>query len=173
MLQRLTGDAPIEPLQVVADVVEPIKEYRRHRNREYTSATPLVRLVDAARPESDVARYFNRAVDQFLADSSHVTRRDEIQDWLRTWRDHQQRLAPIIARSPDLREIGLLSRTLAELGKIGLQALAELERGAGAASGDHAERLQVLKRASEPVAELELMIVEGVRKLVEAADLKG
>jgi hexosaminidase len=173
MLQRLTGDAPIEPLQVVADVVEPIKEYRRHRNREYTSATPLVRLVDAARPESDVARYFNRAVDQFLADSSHVTRRDEIHDWLAGWRDHQERLAPIIERSPLLGEIGPLSRMLAELGEIGLQALAEIEGTASAAPGDYTERLEVLERASEPVAELDLMVVEGVRKLVEAAQSEG
>jgi hexosaminidase len=173
MLQRLTGDAPIEPLQVVADVVEPIKEYRRHRNREYTSATPLVRLVDAARPESDVARHFNRAVDQFLADSSHVTRRDEIHDWLAGWRDHQERLAPIIERSPLLGEIGPLSRMLAELGEIGLQALAEIEGTASAAPGDYTERLEVLERASEPVAELDLMVVEGVRKLVEAAQSEG
>lgn len=175
MLQRLTGegggDDPIEPLEVLADVVEPIKEYRRHRNRDYTSATPLVRLVDAARPESDVARHFNRAVEEFLADSSHVTRRDEIQNWLATWRDHHQRLAPIIARSTDLREIGPLSRTLAELGEIGLETLAEIEGTATASPGDHTERLEVLERASEPVAELDLMVVEGVRKLVEAAQL--
>jgi hypothetical protein len=130
-------------------------------------------LVDAARPESDVARHFNRAVKEFVADSSHVTRQDEIQGWLESWRGHRDQLGPIIERSPDLSEIGPLSRTLAELGEIGLQVLAELERGAGAASGDHAERLQVLERASEPVAEVELMILEGVRKLVEAADLKG
>ncbi|NNG15518.1 MAG: family 20 glycosylhydrolase [Gemmatimonadales bacterium] len=169
MLQRLTGDAPFEPLQVLANVVEPIKEYRRHRNRDYTSATPLVRLVDAARPESDVARHFNRAVDEFLADSSHVTRRDEIHDWLVGWRDHYERLAPIIERSPALGEIGPLSRTLAELGEIGLQALAEIEGTGGAMPVAHPEWPDLLERASQPVAELDLMVVQGVRMLVAAA----
>jgi hexosaminidase len=169
MLRRLTGGAPIEPLRVLADVVEPIKDYQRHQNRDYTSATPLTRLVDAARPESDVARHFNRAVDEFLADSSHVARRDELQAWLSSWRDNRDRLDPIIERAPDLREIDPLSRTLAELGEIGLQALAEIEGTAVAAPGDHTERLATIGRASKPVAEVELMIVEGVRKLAEAA----
>jgi hexosaminidase len=167
MLERLTGGAPTEPLRVLADVVEPIKEYQRHRNRDYTSATPLTRLVDATRPESDVARHFNRAVAEFLADSSHVARRDELRGWLTSWRDHRDRLAPILERSPDLKEIDPLSRTLAELGAIGLQALVEID--GGAATGDHPRRLEVLERATKPVAEVELMVVEGVRKLVEAA----
>ena len=167
MLERLTGGGLIEPLQVVADVVEPIKDYQRHRNRDYTSATPLTRLVDAARPESDVARHFNRAVAEFLADSSHVTRRDEVRGWLTSWREHRDRLAPIIERSPDLREIDPLSRTLAELGAIGLQAMAGIE--GSDKTEDYTQWLAAIERASQPVAELELMVVEGVRKLVEAA----
>jgi hexosaminidase len=169
MLQRLTGDAPIEPLKVLADVVEPIKEYRRHQNRDYTSATPLTRLVDAARPESDAARHFNRAVEQFLTDSTRVARRDEIRRWLATWRDHRDQLLPIIEQSPDLAETEPISRMLAELGTIGLKALAEIEGTLGAAAGDRTERLEALERASQAVAEVELMVVEGVRRLVEAA----
>ncbi len=167
MLERLTGGGPIEPLQVLADVVEPIKDYQRHRNRDYTSATPLTRLVDAARPESDVARHFNRAVDEFLADSSHHARRDDVRAWLTTWRDNDGRLAPVIERSPDLGEVEPLSRTLAELGATGLQAMAGIE--GSDTTGDHTQRLATLERASQPVAEVELMVVEGVRKLVEAA----
>ncbi len=169
MLQRLAGDAPIEPLRVLADVVEPIKEYQRHQNRDYTSATPLTRLVDAARPESDVARHFNRAVEQFLADTSHRAGHDEIRDWLATWRDNHDRLAPIIARSPDLREIEPLSQSLSDMGTIGLRALQEIDGTASVRSLDPAAAQGVLARAAAPVAEVELMVLPGVRMLVEAA----
>lgn len=169
MLQRLTGGAPIESLQVLADVVEPIKEYQRHQNRDYTSATPLTRLVDATRPESDVARHFNRAVEQFLADASHRARRDEIRDWLGIWRDNHDRLEPIIQRAPDLREIELLSRLLADLGTIGLQALGEIEGTGGGKPTDSTREREILERASRPAAEVELMVASGVRKLAEAA----
>jgi len=67
MLARLAGDAPVAPLRVLADVVEPLKRYRRGRTRSYSRFTPLNRLVDAARPESDTAREFGNMVDEYTA----------------------------------------------------------------------------------------------------------
>ncbi len=56
MLRRL---APDGDLRTFADVVEPVKGYARSGSgRKYTQQTPLTRLVDAARPESDTARHF-------------------------------------------------------------------------------------------------------------------
>ncbi|HSB60150.1 MAG TPA: family 20 glycosylhydrolase, partial [Vicinamibacteria bacterium] len=52
MLARLAGE-DAELLRALADVVEPLKEYQRGQTRAYTQQTPLNRLVDAARPESD------------------------------------------------------------------------------------------------------------------------
>ena len=149
-------------------MVEPIKEYRRHRNKDYTSATPLVRLVDAARPESDVARHFGGAVEDFLGDPSRKARRDDIRSWLESWRDHREQLVPIIERSPALTEIEPLSVSLAALGAMGLAALAEIDK-TGARPEPDAGWSDALDRASRPVAEVELRIVDGVRNLVEAA----
>ncbi|HSP77495.1 MAG TPA: family 20 glycosylhydrolase [Myxococcaceae bacterium] len=67
MLERLAGaDAPV--LRELADIVEPLEFYDRHAMQRETSLTPLNRLVDVARPESDAARHFSRLVDQLLAD---------------------------------------------------------------------------------------------------------
>ena len=58
MLARLTGGKPTASLRVLADLVTPVKEYRRGGLRVYTSSTPLDRLVDAAHPDSVPMRTF-------------------------------------------------------------------------------------------------------------------
>ncbi|HEU5451472.1 MAG TPA: family 20 glycosylhydrolase, partial [Terriglobales bacterium] len=58
MLRRLAGDGDPAALRTLADVVEPIKDYQRHNSRPYTINTPLNRLPDAARTESQTARNF-------------------------------------------------------------------------------------------------------------------
>ena len=60
MLERLAGPqataTDVDALGALADLVEPVKQYEGGGTREYTSLTPLNRLVDAARPESGAAR---------------------------------------------------------------------------------------------------------------------
>ena len=51
MLERLMDEHPAERLKILADILEPVRGYARGEAREYTSATPLNRLVDAVRPE--------------------------------------------------------------------------------------------------------------------------
>ena len=115
-----------------------------------------------------VARHFSAAVEDFLADPSRQARRDDIQSWLESWRDHREQLVPIIERSPALTEIEPLSVSLAALGAMGLAALAEIHEPVAMPEPD-AGWSNVLEQASRPLAEVELRIVEGVRNLVEAA----
>ncbi len=60
MLRRIVGSDDISSLKVLADVVEPVKDYTREETAPApaTSATPLNRVVDAVRPESITARKF-------------------------------------------------------------------------------------------------------------------
>src|SRR5581483_11502945 len=46
MLDRLAAGSPITPLRVLADVVEPVKEYNREELQHNTQQTPLTRLID-------------------------------------------------------------------------------------------------------------------------------
>src|SRR5258706_997370 len=66
MLRRLAGTPDMTALQVLADVVEPVKGYSRYSAdpaKHPTSETVLNRLVDASPPESEVARRFARLVN--------------------------------------------------------------------------------------------------------------
>jgi hexosaminidase len=164
MLDRLVNGAGIGPIKTLADVVEPVKGYKRGSARKYTSFTPLNRLVDAARPESDAARKFGVLVDRFLASHSESDA-NEITLWLTRWRDNDAKLKPLIAASSLLTEIAPLSAHLSAVGAAGLDAM-QARKGADR----KASQLATLKSAEASQAEVLLMIVPAVRKLVEAAN---
>ena len=170
MLQKLVGDAPVEPLKTLADVVEPVKHYARGQVREYRSDTPLDRLVDAARPESETARRFRRQVDFYLKNGPDPALAGELRSALARWRDNHAALEPILDRSPRAAEARVHSRDLSAVSRRGLEALDHLASGrsAPAAWGEEAKsELDVARRPS--ASELELAVLPAVRKLVLAA----
>ena len=157
MLQRLAGGDPLEPLQTLADVVEPVKGYQRSRYQKYTQQTPLNRLVDAARPESNVAREF-AAMD-----------RKQMRRWLLRWSANDAALELTVAKSLLLQEVVPLSQDLSKLGTVGLQALDFAESGKKPPQAWLDEQRSFLENAKKPRAELLLMIVPSIEKLVNAA----
>jgi hexosaminidase len=168
MLQRLAGDAPVESLQILADVLEPVKGYVRNRSNP-TQQTPLNRLVDAARPESDTAREFAGRLERLVAGTASAGERREIREKLASWRDNHARLAPVLERSFLLQEAEPLSKDLAAVGAAGLEALDYLESGKHPPEPWAKERLVFLDQAKQQRAHLLLMVVAPVRQLVEAA----
>ena len=66
MLARLTGGRPTASLRVLADLVTPVKQYRRGGLRVYTTSSALDRLVDTARPDSVAMRTFQNELDKYL-----------------------------------------------------------------------------------------------------------
>jgi hexosaminidase len=169
MLRRLTDYRPIADLETLADVLEPVKFYQRPGSREYTSLMPLNRLVDATRPESDVARVFAEMVDEFLADPDHRARAAEIREWLRLWRENHDRLMPTLRAAPMLEEAEPLSVNLRDLAEVGLEALSSLRSGRRVSEDARERQIEVVDRASEPQAELLIMVAPAVGRLVEAA----
>ena len=163
MLERLTNMNDAAPLKVLADVLEPVKFYERGETRPYTSFTPLNRLVDATRPESDAAREFARLLDQVSANHA------EIRKQLTLWRDNQAELIPVMQRSALLQEAIPLAEDLAALATAGLEALDHVEAGKPAPQAWLDRQRALLDRAARPRAELLIMIVPSIRKLVEAA----
>jgi hexosaminidase len=156
MLERLTGGQPVEALRTLADVVTPVGLGGRARARKYTQETPLNRLVDAARPESYVVRRFANQID--AADWSAV------RGQLSIWRDNGP-----LPQNALLQEIAPVSAALKQTAALGLEALDFItaKKRAPQAWTKHAN--EVLADAKKPRAELNLAIVDPVRKLVEAA----
>jgi hexosaminidase len=162
MLERLTGPESPESLRTLTDVLEPVKGYAREGARDYSSLTPLNRLVDAARPESDAAREFAGLVTNWKANESEIRRQ------LTRWRDVAD-LIPHMRDNALLEEDVPLAEDVSALAAAGLKALDYLDSGQPAPSSWMTEQLDRLDRAAKPRAELLIMIVPSIRMLIEAA----
>lgn len=169
MLQRIAGSPQIDSLKTLADVVEPVKNYSRHNSTQYTQQTPLNRLVDAGRPESDTARLFRKEVDAHLQNGPRFARPDAIRQNLTRWRENNATLEPVLQSSDLGREAVPVSKSLTEAAETGLQAVDRLGLGTQADAAWQAGALEVLRTAQAPKAEVEIAIIPAVRKLVLAA----
>jgi len=167
MLRRIAGTKEIAPLKTLVSVVEPVKEYRRNRERKATLLSPLTRLIDAARPDSEAGRRFASVVDAMLADAPSFQRNQgRIKAVLSEWRDIRPALDAMIDRSPILREAEQLPRDLSEIGTAGLEALAYLAADVTPPGGWREAKLALLEQAAKPKAEVEFAIIGSVRKLI-------
>ncbi len=59
LLRRLAGNEDPASLRTLASVLEPVKEYHRYQMRPQTMLSPLTGLIDATRPDSEMARRFS------------------------------------------------------------------------------------------------------------------
>jgi len=171
MLRRIAGRDDISALQVLADVVEPVKDDTREKTApvEPTSATPLNRLVDAARPESATARRFADLVNELAGGSLKPGPEPQIRKLLTRWRDQQENLQSLLEESFLLKEAAPLSQELSNLGAAGLAALDYLDRGQRAPEAWKAEQLALIEQAKTQKAQLLLMVVPSIEKLIEAS----
>jgi hexosaminidase len=171
MLRRIAGTDDIAALRVLADVVEPAKEYDRGQTspEEPTTVTPFNRLVDAARPESETARRFGNLVSELVAGRSSAEDKAQIRTLLVRWHDQQVKLQPLAEQSFLMKEVVPLSKDLATLAVAGLQAMDYLERGERAPETWKTEQLALVEQAKKPKADLLLMIAPSVQRLIEAS----
>lgn len=171
MLRRIAGSNDIAPLRVLADVVEPIKDYTREETapETATSLVPLNRLVDAVHPESRTARNFSMMVDELIAGHANEDTAQSIRMLLLTWQDSQAKLRPLESQSFLLKEVVPLSQNLSAVAAAGLQALDYLDRQQQPPDEWKAEQMSLLHEAEQPKAQLLLMVVPPIEKLVEFA----
>src|ERR1700737_3504123 len=131
MLHRMAGTEDISDLRVLAEVVEPVKDYNRWDDAKgpIDFHAPLNRMIDAVYPESDVARRFGNLVRTYVQ-SGYMDRAVEtqIRAYLTVWRDNHAKLHPLLEQSFLLHEVTPLSENLSALGGAGLQALAYLDK---------------------------------------------
>jgi hexosaminidase len=170
MLERMVNGQAPDALKTLGDIVEPVKQLARGRMGAYTSLTPMNRLVDAIPPESDLARDFNRRVDLALAGQQGLqSQAADLRLWLTRWRDNRLVLLPVLKESYLLRELEPVSDSVAALAAAGLQALDYLQSGQKPPESWVGEQTALLRGIDRPQAELLIMIVPSVRKLITAA----
>jgi hypothetical protein len=108
--------------------------------------------VDAARPDSEVARHFRSLVDRYLANRTDNALRTEIRQWLTLWAGNDAKLEPLIARRQILKDAAPVSQILA---KIAAEALAPSKK-------NRAD----LEAAQKPIGEVHLAVAEAIARLI-------
>jgi hexosaminidase len=172
MMQRMVGNSDIAALRVLADVVEPVKDYNRWDDAKgpIDFHAPLMRMIDAVSPESDTARRFSDLVQTFTQSGyKDQAAETQIRMWLTTWRDNDAKLHPLLAQSFFLQEDVPLSQDLSALGAAGLQALDYLDKGQTAPDAWKAQQMAVINQGKTRQADMLLMVVAPVQQLVEAS----
>ncbi len=170
MLHRMAGAADITALRVLADVVEPVKDYDRWSDAKgpIDFHAPLTRMIDAVSPESETAHHFSELVQTFLK-SGYKDQAAEAQIRLQLthWRDNDAALHPLLSQFL-LQEDVPLSQDLSALGGAGLQALDYLDQGQPAPDSWKTQQFGLIEQAKKPMADLLLMVVAPVEELVRA-----
>lgn len=172
MLHRLAGQEDMAPLKVLADVVEPVKDYTREdlAATPATSMSPLNRLVDAVPPESETGRQFAGLVQQAVAGKASPAVYTRLHAQLTQWAGNDARLQPLLQKSFLLKEVAPLSRNLSACAQTGLQALDYLSRGQRPPSGWTTQQIGMVQQALKPGhAQLLLMVAAPVETLVRAS----
>jgi hexosaminidase len=172
MLQRMLGTADISSLRVLADGVEPVKDYNRWDDSKgpIDFHAPLNHLIDAVYPESDTARQFTSLVQTFVQSGfKDQTAEAQMRAWLISWRDNDARLHPLLEQSFLLQEDAPLSQELSALGATGLAALDYIDKSQPAPADWRTAQQAIIDQAKKPQAGLLLMIATPVEQLVDAA----
>jgi hexosaminidase len=172
-LYRMAGTNDIAALRILAEVVEPVKDYTRMNSLKtvWDFRGPLNRLVDIAPPESDQARRLRDAVQTYIGSGyKDKAAEGEIRASLVTWRDNDARLHPLLEKSFLLNELAPLSEDLSALGAAGLLALDYLDKSTPSPNPWQVQQLALVERAKTPKADLLLMVVEPVQQLIERSE---
>jgi hexosaminidase len=175
MLARMAGTGDISALRVLADMVEPASITIREKEAEnaggiQTSDIALNRMVDAVVPESEEARQFSAAVNQFVANNFQDAKAAAyIRAALIEWRDNDAALQPLLQNSYLLKEVSPVSQNLSSLGAIGLQALDYIGKSESAPDAWRTQQIAIVQAAEKPTADLSLAVAPAIQKLVEAA----
>jgi hexosaminidase len=168
MRQRLAGTEPVKPLDTFASVLEPVKGYSRHAEN-YTTFTPLNRLVDSIPPESDAARDFRNGVDAYLAGPKQEADAEPLRKKLAMWSDNAKTVRPILQANALLLEDISLADSLIRLCQAGQEAFSSLTSHTTAASDWKQRNLPAVGEAAKPQANMLIQIAPAIQKLIEAA----
>jgi len=165
MLDRLAAGRPAEPLQILADACEAQGLGPRARAMKYTSLTPLNRLVDAARPESESVRALEQAAGRLdLA---------PLREQFIRWAGNDARFQALAEDNALLGELKPLSQDLSALGAMGLRILTYLEGKRPAPKAWLSKQDKELARMLKPRNEVVLAAVRPVKLLLDELARRG
>jgi hexosaminidase len=165
MLRRLVQSRDIKVIKTLAEVIEPVKIYTRHRQgRTYTSYSPYTRLVDAALPESMTGREFRKEAEKFIADRNQQSE-EKLLSMMQKWSENHPQFVALTEDAPVLTENLMLSENLVRLSRAGTEAVKMIKNNQTTDADWANKTTELLKEAKIPYGQAELAVTRGFEAL--------
>ncbi|MBG7631491.1 MAG: family 20 glycosylhydrolase, partial [Bacteroidetes bacterium] len=158
MLRNITNNQNTKPLEVLANVCEPIKIYTRNAGgTEYKTYSPFTLFADACTVDASDSFEFRKTVDAFLENQSHKT---ELISFFDTWVFNYEKFESL-KKNPILNEITPLYSNLASLSKIYKKAFIENKM-----DNEELQKMNLLLfKFEDSVVDVELAVYDDFKKL--------
>ncbi len=166
-LRRIMNGPDVAPLAALLRFAEPVTLGQRVRGGPTTQLTPLVQIVDAARPDPTARWRIQQMVhDVVSSPTARVFARDSLTSWFSQWRDLAPRVHDAANQSPLAQAAIPAADALAKVGAIGLAALEVRKSGIPLPKSWTDSALVTLQAADRPQGLLHLVVVPAVRELL-------
>jgi len=181
MVLRMAGPASpeeIAALMTLSRALEPVKDYSRESLTEQvpTSQTPLNRLVDAVKPESEESRRFSVILDQFLTSGcKDSTKAADLRAQLSLWARNDAAVQSLAQRSALVHEAAPASSAFSQSAELALTALDRLGQGLPLPEELKKQQIDALNAFEMQAhkSQLTIPVRAAFQKLIEAASASG
>jgi hexosaminidase len=153
-------------------VIEPVKDYTREETalEEPTSQSPLNKIVDAIPLESDAGRQFSERVDKFLATGcKDASAANVLRTQLTQWSQNDAAFSTLAQKSALAKQAAATSADLSAAANTGLAALDAIAKSTPLTPDQQSQLNATLSAAAKPKAQLLLIPVPAINKLLAAA----
>ena len=172
LMRRLANGYNTSALEVLVDVIEPLKIYERNEgDTMYTVFSPYTKIADVATPDQKVAREFRNTVSAYCI-SKDKTKQASIVEKLSLWKKNDAAFKQLIKQSPVLQEAAILSTNLALIATIGLEAVHYIATKTSPSSSWKINSLTVTKKATQQGGRCELQVDMAINQLIVTAAKK-
>jgi hypothetical protein len=170
LMRRLADSSDTKALEVLVDVIEPLKIYERNAgDTMYTVFSPYTKIADVATPDQKVAREFRKNVTAWCITHDSLLE-SKILANLKIWKNNNAAFQEMIKHSPVLSEAAGLSENLSKIAAIGLQSVGYIKNGVAPPSGWKDKNLEITEKAKEQGGRCDLQVVTAIEALIEAAE---
>lgn len=167
-LRKLAGTEQIQPLRVLASVIQPVGFDERYQLQHTTQLTPMDHLIDAVRPDPPSRHEVQVVVAEYLKDpAGNEAARAQLAAWFQQWVNAMPMLQHLMT-APLLVSAAPRAQQLGDLGSAGLEALGYLEKKQSAPAGWKQNKLSLIENAKQPVGMVRFTVLEPLQELVNA-----
>ena len=167
-LRQLAGTARIEPLRVLAGVLQPVGFDERYEMQHTSQLTPMDHLIDAVRPDPPSRHRMQALVKAYLGNHDPAARA-ELAAAFESWIVAGPKAHALMESAPLLQDPAPRAQQLADLGTAGLESLTYIEKHEAPPAGWSQAKLAVIDDARKPVGLVRFTVLDPVADLVKAA----